>query len=182
MLKKTLITLAVGSVMATGVHAAQISEEVIQEAFHPYAKSVPKSDTVKVGMTINASNVDSVKEYLDPAMYMFIKNGDYEMKVGETTSFDLHKSYVDATRQYSGDVVLGEKPGEITGSVAGRPFPAEPAMDDPRAGEKLAWNYKYGYNWGDSSSIYPFYWKYRNMNNGKVERTVKMNFHFLNYR
>jgi hypothetical protein len=181
MLKKTLITLAVTAGLSVNAQAAQISEEVIQEAFHPYANSLPKADMVKPGMTINAGNVDSVKEYLDPAMYMFIKNGDYEMKVGETTSFDLHKSYVDATRKYSGDVKLGSKPGEISGSVAGRPFPQEPSLDDPRAGEKLAWNYKFGYNWGDSSAIYPFYWKYRDMNSGKVERTVKMNFHFLNF-
>ena len=78
-------------------------------------------------------------------------------------TFALHQSYVDATRKYSGDVKLGDKSGEISGSVAGRPFPQEPSMDDPRAGEKLAWNYKYGYNWGDSASIYPFYWKYRDM-------------------
>ena len=138
MLKKTLITLAVSSVMAAGVQAAQISEDVIQEAFYPYSKSVPQVDAVKVGMVINAGNVDTVKEYLDPAMYTFIKNGDYEMKVGETTDFALHKSYVDATRQYSGDVVLGDQPGQMTGSVAGRPFPQEPSIDDPRAGEKLA--------------------------------------------
>ncbi|WP_067867378.1 DUF1329 domain-containing protein [Neptuniibacter marinus] len=181
MLKKTLITLAVTTALSVSAQAAQVSEDVIQKAFHPYAKSLPKVDAITPGMTINAGNVDSVKEYLDPAMYMFIKNGDYEMKVGETTSFDLHKSYIDATRKYSGDVKLGSKPGEISGSVAGRPFPQEPSMDDPRAGEKLAWNYKFGYNWGDSSAIYPFYWKYRDMNSGKVERTVKMNFHFLNF-
>ncbi|WP_420597823.1 DUF1329 domain-containing protein [Neptuniibacter sp.] len=180
-MKKTLLTLAIGSVMAAGVQAAPIAEEIIQESFYPYEKGVPTVDAVKSGMVINASNVDSVKEHLDPAMYQFIKNGDYEMKVGETTDFRLHQSYVDATRKYSGDSALGDKVGEISGSVAGRPFPQEPSMDDPRAGEKLAWNYKYGYNWGDSAAIYPFYWKYRDMNSGKVERTVKFNFHFLNY-
>ena len=55
-------------------------------------------------------------------------------------------------------------------------------MDDPRAGEKLAFNYKYGYNWGDNAAIYPFYWKYRDMESAKVERTLKFNFHFLNYK
>jgi len=66
--------------------------------------------------------------------------------------------------------------------VAGRPFPEEPRLDDPRAGEKLAWNYKYGVNWGDNASINPFYWKYRNMNTGQVERTLKFQFHFLNIK
>lgn len=181
MFNKLILAFTTSALFSVGTTAAVITDEIIQESFYPYAQGVPSADSIKPGMVINADNVDSVKDYLDPAMYMFIKNGDYEMKVGETTDFALHQSYVDATKKYSGDVVLGEKPGEITGSVAGRPFPEEPSMDDPRAGEKLAWNYKYGYNWGDSASIYPFYWKYRDMKKGKVERTVKMNFHFLNF-
>ncbi|WP_420598039.1 DUF1329 domain-containing protein [Neptuniibacter sp.] len=180
-MKKTLLTLAIGSVMAAGVQAAPIAEEIVKGSFFPYDNGVPAVDAVKVGMVINAGNVDSVKEYLDPAMYQFIKNGDYEMKVGETTDFRLHQSYVDATRKYAGDVTLGEKVGEISAPGAGRPFPQEPSMDDPRAGEKLAWNFKYGYNWGDSAAISPFYWQYRDMNSGKVERQVKFNFNFLNF-
>ena len=180
-MKKTIFAMAVAAAMTTGAHAAPVSDEVVNASFYPYANGVPTAEGIKPGMTISASNVDSVKEYLDPAMYQFIKNGDYTIKVGETTSFDLHKSYVDATRKYAGDTALGEKVGQISGSVAGRPFPQEPSMDDPRAGEKLAWNYKYGYNWGDSAAIMPFYWQYRNMENGKVERTVKFNFNFLNF-
>ena len=105
-----------------------------------------------------------------------------EMKVEETTSFDLHPNYVEATRKGLGQVELGEKLGQINGFVAGRPFPEEPDANDPRAGEKLAWNYKYGYNWGDNAAITPFYWKYRNMKNAKIERTIKFGFHFLNFK
>ena len=181
MFKKAFISMAISGAVAVSAQAAQISEDVINQSFYPYTNGAPKADGVAPGMVINSGNVESVKQYLDPAMYQFIKNGDYEIKVGETTSFDLHKSYVDATRKYSGDVVLGDKAGVISGSVAGRPFPQTPSMDDPRAGEKLAWNFKYGYNWGDSAAIYPFYWKYRNMESGKVERTIKFNFHFLNF-
>jgi len=89
-------------------------------------------------------------------------------------------SGVEATRKYADQVKLGQKSGELEGFVAGRPFPEEPSLDDPRAGEKLAWNYKYGYNWGDNAAIYPFYWKYRDLNSGKLEKTIKFNFHFLN--
>ncbi len=181
MFKKALISVAISGAFAMSAQAAQISEDVVKQSFYPYANGAPKAEGVAPGMVINSGNVEAVKEYLDPAMYKFIKNGDYEIKVGETTSFDLNKTYVDATRKYSGDVKLGEKSGEISGSVAGRPFPQEPSMDDPRSGEKLAWNFKYGYNWGDSAAIYPFYWKYRNMESGKVERTIKFNFHFLNF-
>jgi hypothetical protein len=81
-----------------------------------------------------------------------------------------------------GKVTLGDQLGQINGFVAGRPFPEEPNANDPRAGEKLAWNYKYGYNWGDNAAIYPFYWKFRDLNSGEVERTIKFNFHFLNFK
>ncbi|CAM5477427.1 hypothetical protein SSTU70S_00523 [Stutzerimonas stutzeri] len=132
-------------------------------------------------MTINKGNVAQFKEILDPAFYGFIEKGWAELKVGDTTSFDLPASYVDATRQYMDAVKLGAKPGEISGAVAGRPFPQEPDASDSRAGEKLAWNFKYGYNWGDSAAISPFYWKFRDLNSGKVERTIKFDFHFLNF-
>ena len=58
----------------------------------------------------------------------------------------------------------------------------EPDAKDPRAGEKLAWNYKYGVNWGDNANITPFFWKYRNMATGELERTIQFSFHFLNFK
>ncbi|MDI3323591.1 DUF1329 domain-containing protein [Pontibacterium granulatum] len=179
MFKKSLFSVAMTGVLAAPAFAATLQD--VENSFYPYKNGTPKVEGVSAGMVINQSNVETVKDVLDPAMYQFVKNGDYEIKVGETTSFDLHSSYVEATKAGLGKVKLGDKPGIIEGAHAGRPFPEEPSQDDPRAGEKLAWNYKYGYNWGDSAAISPFYWKYRNMKSGKVERTVKFNFHFLNY-
>ncbi|WP_027855964.1 DUF1329 domain-containing protein [Marinobacterium jannaschii] len=161
--------------------ATAMTEDDLQESFYPYRNAVPQVDGLSAGTVVNSSNADQFKARLDPAMFNFVKNGDYSIKVGETTSFDLHESYVNATRANMGGVTLGAEPGQISGADAGRPFPQEPSASDPRAGEKLAWNYKYGYNWGDSAAISPFYWKFRSMDSGKVERTLKFNFHFLNY-
>jgi hypothetical protein len=180
-LKKLWQVAALGTVLATGAAQAATMEDV-DTSFYPYKDGAPSVEGLSVGMTINSGNVDSVKDALDPVMYELVKKGAVEIKVGETTSFDLHENYVKATRDGLNKVSLGDKLGDISGFVAGRPFPEEPSMDDPRAGEKLAWNYKYGYNWGDSAAIYPFYWKYRDMGSGKVERTIKFNFHFLNYK
>ena len=58
----------------------------------------------------------------------------------------------------------------------------EPDTADPQAGLKLAWNYQYGYNWGDNAAICPFYWKLRDMKSAKIERTFKWCFHFLNWK
>ncbi len=155
--------------------------DVVDESFYPYQESIPRVDGLSAGMVIDQTNLASVKDSLDPAFAEYIGKGWTTIKVGETTSFDLHPNYVAATRTYMNNVKLGDKVGEITGSEAGRPFPQEPDVNDPRAGEKLAWNYKYGYNWGDNAAIYPFYWTYRNVETGKAERTIKFNFHFLNY-
>ena len=174
-------TLAAALVFAATVPAHSATNEDVDKSFYPYRDGVPGFEGLKAGVVIDQSNVAQFKSVLDPAMAEFIGNGWTTIKVGETTSFDLHPNYVQATRDGLGKVKLGEKSGEIEGFIAGRPFPEEPSMDDPRAGEKLAWNYKYGYNWGDNAAIYPFYWKYKDMKSGKLERTIKFNFHFLNY-
>ncbi|CAM5482901.1 hypothetical protein SSTU70S_02879 [Stutzerimonas stutzeri] len=179
-LRLAALSLALAAATTAG-GALAADEAVIDKAFQPYKTEKPSFNGLSAGMTINKGNVAQFKEILDPAFYGFIEKGWAELKVGDTTSFDLPASYVDATRQYMDAVKLGAKPGEISGAVAGRPFPQEPDASDPRAGEKLAWNFKYGYNWGDSAAISPFYWKFRDLNSGKVERTIKFDFHFLNF-
>ncbi len=180
MLKRNLASIALATALGTsGAFAASVED--VDASFYPYNDAVPQFEGLTVGMTINAGNVEQFKDVLDLAIYEQVKNGWVEIKVGETTTFDLHPNYVEATRKGLGQVSLGDELGQINGFVAGRPFPEEPDTSDPRAGEKLAWNYKYGYNWGDSAAIYPFYWKYRDLESGKMERSLKFNFHFLNY-
>jgi len=168
-----------GAMMAT---SALAENKVIQQSFFPYAQNTPSFEGLSKGMVIDKSNVAQFKDVIDPAFYSFIEKGWTSISVGDTSSFALHQSYINASTEGYSKVTLGEKVGEISGWEAGRPFPEQPSTDDPRAGEKLAWNYKYGYNWGDSAAIYPFYWKYRDMGSAKVERTIKFNFHFLNFK
>ena len=179
MLNKIFIALVTLTLLASTTYAATLQD--VENSFNPYKNGSPQVDGIKAGMVINAGNWQIAKDVLDPAMLEFVKNGETEITVGETTSFDLHPNYVEETKVHMGKVKLGAKIGEISGSVAGRPFPEEPSMDDPRAGEKMAWNFKYGYNWGDSAAISPFKWEYRNMKTEKVERTLIFNFHFLNF-
>jgi hypothetical protein len=167
------------SSLATTATAATLQD--VENSFNPYKNGSPHVDGIKPGMTINASNWQVAKDVLDPEMLNFVKNGDYEIKVGKTISFDLHPNYVEATKTYLNQTKLGKEVGQIIGSVAGRPFVEEVSTDDPRAGEKLAWNFKYGFNWGDSAAMIPFLWQFRDMKTGKVERNLKFNFHMLNF-
>lgn len=175
--EKTILGIAAAALLLS----AGASAGEVDDSFYPYKAGVPAAEGLTVGAVIDDSNVANFTEVLDPATAAQIADGWFTIKVGETTSFDLHPNYVKATEASVGKVSLGEKIGQLNGFTAGRPFPAEPDAADERAGEKLAWNFKYGYNWGDNAAIYPFYWRYRKLDSGKIERTLKMNFHFLNY-
>lgn len=179
-MKKTLIAATV-ALLATGfAHAS--TEADVENTFNPYKGGFPKVNGLNPGTVINKANADQFKDAIPAGVYKLLKDGLFEIKVGPTTQFELSKPYVEATRKNLGKAKLGAKNGDLEGYVAGRPFPEEPDAKDPRAGEKLAWNYKYGVNWGDGAAIYPFYWKYRNMQTGQVEKTLKMNMHFLNFK
>ncbi|WP_428424987.1 DUF1329 domain-containing protein [Methylibium sp.] len=162
--------------------AVAVTEADVEQSFNPYKAGFPSFPGLSAGTVVNKANVEQFKDALDPGLYMVVKNGWTELKVGPTTQFELDKFYVEATKKNVNKAKLGAKNGEITGFVAGRPFPEEPQEADARAGEKIAWNFKYGINWGDNAAIYPFYWKYRNMQSAQVERTIKFNFHFLNFK
>ncbi|HSV70062.1 MAG TPA: DUF1329 domain-containing protein [Methylibium sp.] len=168
------------AVLAGGVTVAA-QAQTTDDTFFPYRKGFPSLPGLTSGTVINKGNVDKFKDALDAANYKLIKDGWYEITVSETFDFPNAKGYVEATKQHGGKAKLGPKVGNLEGYVAGRPFPEEPSTSDPRAGEKVIWNFKYGINWGDNAAIYPFYWKYKNAKTGNVDRTLKFNFHFLNF-
>ncbi|SHI90909.1 DUF1329 domain-containing protein [Cycloclasticus pugetii] len=180
-MKKITKTLLGAALLSIAASASAVTDADIENTFHPYKNGFPSVDGVNPGDVITKDNVDQYASVLDEGMIKHIKDGWVEITVGEPLDFVLNQGYIDATKAGAKNVSLGEKVGQIEGYVAGRAFPQEPSLDDPRAGEKLAWNYQYGYNWGDGAAISPFYWKYRNMNTGKVERTMKFNFYFLNF-
>ena len=172
-------TLALASTITSLASAA--TETELDNAFHPYKKGFPAFPGLNPGLVINKANVDQFKGAFDPGLFDMVKDGWVDIAVGKSTDFPQPKAYIDATRKNLNKVKLGPKNGDLEGYVAGRPFPEEPDLKDPRAGEKLAWNFKYGVNYGDSGSIYPFYWRYRNAATGQIERTIKFEFHFLNF-
>ncbi len=167
------------AVLASGMVYA-VSEEDIQKSFYPYNGWTPTAEGYEPGVVVNQSNVEQYKAILDDALFQFIKDGWVEVTTAATTDFPLSSDYVEATRQYSGDVTLNEN-GTLNGYVAGRAFPQEPDINDPKAGLKVVWNYQYGFNSGDSETIEPFWWSFRNMETGKVERVLKFSWHFMNF-
>lgn len=179
-MKKIARTLGVSLLAFTAGNAFAVSDEVIQQSFYPYNNWTPTFDGYEPGVVVNQSNVEKYKEILDEALYRFISDGWIEIKTAPTTDFPLTSDYVEATRKYSDAVTLNAN-GTLNGYVAGRAYPQEPDANDPDAGQKLVWNYQYGFNSGDSETIEPFWWTYRDMKSGKVERVLKFSWHFMNF-
>jgi len=178
-MKKAIFTAALLG-LTLGAQAA--TEADLEASLNPYKNGFPSYPGLSVGTVINKDNVDQFKEVVPDGVYKLLKDGLFEIKIGATTQFELPKEYIEATRRNLGKTKLGPNNGDLEGYVSGRPFVEEPDVNDPRAGEKLAWNYKYGLNWGDGANITPFYWKYRNMATGQLERTIQFSFHFLNFK
>lgn len=177
--KLTVLSLVVA--LLTPV-AQAVTEAEVNASFFPYEKGVPTFLDLKPGMVINKDNVDKYKDVLDVSTFNFVKKGWRDIEVGASDSIALDKNYIAATKKYANQVKLGAKFGTIEGFQAGRPFPTEPSLQDPRAGEKLAFNYKYGLVAGEGSKTFPFLWDYIDLNTGKIERTLIFEFKFMTFK
>ena len=122
-------------------------------------------------IVINAENSIKYSDYLDETLIDLIRKGHFTIEVASTEPFPPHPEYVKKTNEYADKVTLGDQPGELLNYVSGRPFPNPLLGRGERAGEKIAWNIRYGFS-GDSGRLNPFYWQYRNMRTGKIEREL----------
>jgi hypothetical protein len=180
--KRLNITLACLAIAGFASSVFAVTDADIDTSFFPYKKGMPSVQGLQPGSVINKVNVGKFKEVLDAATVKFIENGWHEIEVGPTHSVPLHPNYVALTKKNAGQAKLGAKVGTIENFKGGRPFPYDPDPKDPRAGEKLAFNFKYSQIVGDAGRIFPFYWEYKDMSTGKIERTISFDFHFLNYK
>jgi len=180
MKKFTIKALALAVSILGAAHAA--TEADVEASFNPYKNGFPSFPGLTEGTVINKGNMDKFKDLLDPATLNLMEQGHFDITVGAPFSVQLSPNYINATKKNAASVKLGAEPGTIQGYVAGRPFPVSPDPKDPRAGEKLAFNYKFAQIVGDSGRIYPFYWKYKNLKTGALERELHFDFHFISLK
>ena len=175
----TLLAAALG-MAADAVLAATAAD--VDSILYPYESGTPQVAGVKPGLVINKANLDQFKDVVDAGEQLAIQKGWYEITVGPTVSFDPFPKYVEETKKNLNKAKLGAKVGEIAGYAGGLPFPEEPIADDARAGEKLAWNFKYNYGAGDASQYTPFFYKFRNLNDGKTERSIQFGYYVQKHK
>ena len=146
------------------------AEDVVEQTFAFDHETVAALNPPP-GTVISAANVESFSAVLAPGLAELLSDGFLSITVGEPLSITTHLAYLEATRRHLGATRLGEQPGIIHDYVAGRPFPEEPRLDDPRAGDKLAWNLRYTYTY-DSGEVASFYWQYRDLRRDRIERQL----------
>lgn len=171
------------ALLAQATSQAATTDDV-ENSFYPYGRdsAITRSLTdYTPGMLIDQGNWKQFAAALPQGLSQHIDKGWYQLQTMPVASVELAESYQQATLEHLNATTLGAEFGQIDGYVAGRPFPAEPDTNDPRAAEKIAWNFQRGYAVGDSLRINPFFWNYRNLDSGKRERRVEFDAYMLAY-
>lgn len=123
------------------------------------------------GTTISSSNIGEYQYVLDSDLAALISQDWLTIRVGDITSYRPHQAYQQASKQYGGRAKLGG-PGQLENYAAGRPFLGQPKQDDPRAGERIAWNMRLMYN-GDNAHIPEMHMQLRDMKSDQLVRSVE---------
>lgn len=158
--------------------SASVSADTIDDAF-AFDLELMQSLSPPAGTVIDSTNIDRYVGIIDVNLVELLEQGLFTITVGEPMSFDAHPVYVEATRKHAANTQLGDTPGVLLNYVAGRPFVFEPSSDDPKSGEKIAWNFRYNFA-TDGGEVAHMYWQYRNMSRDKIER--ELSFYASNLR
>lgn len=122
------------------------------------AAAVAGAAELPAGTVIDKGNIDKVKNdtfdghtiasLLTDKLEWQIRNTGLKIPLGHAKPVQLDPKYIEATKKNAGKAQFDEKTREVTGWVAGIPFP-EVSQNDPFAGDKLIWNFYYASPEGD---------------------------------
>lgn len=114
---------------------------------------------VPAGTVIDKSNIDTVKNdtfdghsvasLLTDKVEWQVRNWNLKITLDHAKPFQVEPRLVEATKKYSSLVKFDPKTKEVSGYVAGVPFP-EIQASDPDAGFKIMWNFYYAPSEGDT--------------------------------
>jgi hypothetical protein len=123
----------------------------------------PGAPTFKEGDVIGYDKVESLRPFLPPE---FWANRDFffyegmQLEIGPTQrDYSEPAVFAAATEKYGTTSKLGPE-ASLAGYVAGRPFPGRiDCKGDPKAGEKIIWNFDWRWQGDGSNSRYYYsYW------------------------
>ena len=119
----------------------------------PGTVSSPKAAPLEADTLIDSKNLAEFRNYLPLAAQSVVEHG-FRIRVVPTRRLDWSRGFTQATEKYSPQVGL-DKDGNIVNYVAGAPFPAVD-LSDPKAAEKIAYNWHLGPFMPDDFSLAPW--------------------------
>jgi uncharacterized protein DUF1329 len=128
-----------------------LDQAKVRELLFPYRAGPPQIAGITPRMTIDKSNAQVAKDVLPPELLDRVAAGDLTITVQETTDTPLRAEYVEATVNNVGKTILS--PAVLQNYAGGLPFPLL-NVQDPDAGRKAAWNYRYR-DRGDNVQYWP---------------------------
>lgn len=162
-----------------GAHAMDVPEDM-KPSLLPYADGLPEHPVARPGARITADNVAEARDVLVPMLHDMLAQGWLpEIVVTGTTPVNQHPKFLEASIENTrGSVTFDADGVNAVGFTAGRPFPYSPDPDDPQAGLKILWNYRYSTFEGDTQYIHQN-WRYRDMRKEEVERELRIDVHIM---
>jgi hypothetical protein len=73
------------------------TQERILAVFHPYRQGLPQVEGISSGMKIDQSNFQVAQEVLPPEILKYVQDGDFAIRVQETTDLPLREEFIKAT-------------------------------------------------------------------------------------
>jgi hypothetical protein len=123
---------------SAGAMAADDPAADIERSFFPYDRTAA---VAAVPRELSKENWQLAERLLPAELLDKLESGELHIRTQATTDLPPSAAYVEATRRNVGKARLRED-GGLQGYEGGRPFPRlDPS--DPRAGQKLAWNFRY---------------------------------------
>ena len=136
------VIVLIGTVTSVHYAAADTTiSESIRSTFYPYRTEVALHQGITPGMILGQQNWQVAEKVLPVEIARLVQAGDLSIVVQETTDLPARQAYISATEQHANAVSL-DGGYRVHSYQGGRPFPViDPT--DPRAGEKVAWNFRY---------------------------------------
>lgn len=140
--KNTWLVVVLGLLISAPLAVAEpATPEPFQPTFYPYSAGAPRQDGITPGLTIDQHNWQVAESVLPAEVLRLVQAGDFTITVQETTDLPARAPYIAATAEHFPGVSL-DGGYKIEHYQGGRPFPVLDS-NDPRAGEKAAWNFRY---------------------------------------
>jgi hypothetical protein len=125
------------SLSSSGFTAERVSVDDVMK----WIKTEPMLDPPVKGTVVKFGQMNTLRPWMVPGLFEEMLFPGTEIKIQETTEYQFHKSFVDATKRHAGESTIIAD-GALENYSAGQPFSHEQIMaaNSNKAGYMVAWN------------------------------------------